>query len=118
MVPALPGPLTSSSSEPVPGPLPDALLERVAARFRALGAPSRLRILSTLMDGPLGMGELMAATCLELSNLSRHVQALEQDGCVVRERRGREVTVRIADPSLAELCQLVCAALGSPGEPA
>ncbi|MCA9317154.1 MAG: winged helix-turn-helix transcriptional regulator [Planctomycetes bacterium] len=112
MVPALPSSATSSPSDPASGPLPEALLERVASRFRALGAPSRLRILSTLMDGPLGMGELMAATGLELSNLSRHVQALEQDGCVVRERHGREVTVRIGDPSLAELCTLVCAALG------
>ncbi|MGE0192783.1 MAG: ArsR/SmtB family transcription factor [Planctomycetota bacterium] len=95
----------------VPDHIPEPLLDRVAARFRALGAPSRLRILSALMQRPLGMGELMAATGLEVSNLSRHVQALEQDGCVLRERQGREVRVRIADPSLVALCHLVCGAL-------
>jgi DNA-binding transcriptional ArsR family regulator len=91
--------------------LPDSLLERVAARFRALGSPSRLRILSALMEGPLLMADLGQATGLEASNLSRHVLGLEQDGCVARERLGREVRVRIADPSLPALCDLVCGAV-------
>ena len=42
--------------------LPDHLLEAVARRFRALGVPSRLRILNALMNGPLGMFELAQAT--------------------------------------------------------
>ncbi|MFM8979454.1 MAG: ArsR/SmtB family transcription factor [Planctomycetia bacterium] len=83
----------------------------MAARFQALAAPSRLRVLDTLMQGPLGLGALAARAGLSLSNASRQVAALEQAGCVQRRREGRELTVAIADPTLVELCALVCGAI-------
>lgn len=91
--------------------MPAAFLDAVARRFRVLGVPSRLRILNALMGGPRWMTELEEATGLEQSNLSRQVTELEREGCVRRERVGREVEVRIADDSLYELCELVCGAL-------
>lgn len=91
--------------------LPGHLLEAVARRFRVLGVPSRLRILDALMGGPLGMSELEQATGLEQSNLSRQVTELEREGCVARRRAGRSVEVEIADPTLFELCDLVCGTL-------
>ncbi len=99
-----------------PASLPPALLEAVAERFRVLAAPSRLRILSTLLEGPLAMAELAAATGLAQSNLSRHVAELERDGCVRRIRDGRRVIVEVADPSLAALCDLVCGAVRTRAE--
>ena len=92
-------------------PLSEAQLEALARRFRALGVASRLRVLDALMVGPLTMGELEHATGLSQSNLSRQVTELEQAGCVARARLGREVEVRIADPSLKQLCELVCGSL-------
>ncbi len=89
-------------------PLPPELLEDVARRFRALGVPSRLRILSALMDGPRGMAELEELTELEQSNLSRQVTELEREGLVARQRSGRTVEVAIVDARLRELCELVC----------
>lgn len=89
----------------------DAMLEAVARRFRALGSPSRLRILNALMDGGLTVGELVAATGLEQSNLSRQVAELEREDCVTRSREGRHVRVEIADETLYALCDLVCGAL-------
>ena len=94
--------------------LPEHLLEGVARRFRTLGVPSRLRILSALMEGPLGMSALEEATGLEQSNLSRQVTELEREGCVERRRQGRSVEVEIADPSLRALCDLVCGSLTEP----
>lgn len=88
-----------------------AQLEAVAGRFRVLSVPSRLAVLNALMDGPLSMAELEAATGLSQSNLSRQVTELERAGCVGRERSGREVTVAIADPTLKKLCELVCGSL-------
>ncbi len=98
-------------ARPAHAPLTDGQIDQVAARFRALSEPSRLRVLNALMDGPRGMGDLMQFTGLQQSNLSRQVTELERAGCVARERRGREVVVWIADPSLAALCELVCGAL-------
>jgi DNA-binding transcriptional ArsR family regulator len=92
-------------------PLTTAQLEQVAARFRALSAPSRLRVLNALMRGPLGMDALAAASGLQQSNLSRQVAELERAGCVARERDGRQVVVRIVDQTLRQLCALVCGSL-------
>ncbi len=98
-------------------PLPEALLEAAAERFRTLGVPSRLRILSALMEGPFGLSELQRRTGLEQSNLSRQVTELERGGCVVRRRSGRTVEVEICDPTLRELCDLVCGALAERAGP-
>jgi DNA-binding transcriptional ArsR family regulator len=92
--------------------LPPEALEEVAARFLVLSSASRLRILNALMQGPLSVGQLVAATGLEQSNLSRHVTALEQGGCVARRREGQRVIVDVVDPSLKPLCQVVCGSLG------
>ena len=91
--------------------MPDAVLERVAARFRVLGATSRLKILNALMGGEMTVGDLLERTGLEASNLSRHLAALEKGGCVHRSRKGREVVVGICDPSLRALCDTVCGSL-------
>lgn len=108
-----------SRPQPTPvSPLSEAQLEAMARRFRALSVASRLRVLDALMGGPLTMGDLGAATGLAQSNLSRQVTELELAGCVARERQGREVIVRIDDPSLKRLCQLVCGALAEQAEAA
>jgi DNA-binding transcriptional ArsR family regulator len=99
-------------------PLTETQLGAVARRFRALGVPSRLRVLDALMAGPRTMTELADATGLGQSNLSRQVTELEQAGCVARDRQGREVEVRIADASLKKLCELVCGALERQAEAA
>lgn len=91
--------------------LPQEMLELVARRFRALGVPSRLRILNSLMQGPATMTELKESTGLEQSNLSRQVTELEREGCVRRTREGRGVRVEISDPTLRDLCALVCGAI-------
>ena len=103
----------ASPAEPSsPAPLlPPEALDAVAARFRVLSSPSRLRILNALMDGPLSVGELVRATGLEQSNLSRHVSALEERGCVARRRDGQRVQVEVVDPSLKLLCEVVCGGL-------
>jgi len=63
------------------------------------------------MAGPMAMADLIEATGLTQSNLSRQITELELAGCVVREREGREVTVSIGDPTLKKLCELVCGSL-------
>ena len=100
-----------SAPRPPHAPLSAPQLRAVAARFRALGAPSRLRLLDALMAGPLTMGTLAQRAGLSLSNASRQVAELEAAGCVERARTGREVRVAIADPTLRALCRLVCGSL-------
>jgi len=86
---------------------PDAL-ELIAARFRTLGEPNRLKLLSVLEEGPKSVSELMEATGLMQANVSRHLQTLTDAGLLARERRGSAVIYSIADPTIFELCRQVC----------
>jgi ArsR family transcriptional regulator len=92
--------------------LNDDALDHVARRFAVLGEPSRLRILRELMTGELPVGELAERTGLEQANLSRHLQCLHQAGIVERRKEGLRVFYRVADPSIFDLCSIVCGSVG------
>lgn len=93
---------------PAPG---DALLELMAARFRALGDPSRLRLLHVLMQGERSVGELEQATGLGQASVSRHLAVLRREGLVARRAEGNRALYRIVDPTVRRLCALVCGSL-------
>ncbi len=88
----------------------DALL-LVARRFAILGEPMRLRLLQTLMPGEKSVGALVEATGGTQANVSRHLQTLAEAGLVSRRKEGLQVFYAIADPSIFELCTLVCGSL-------
>jgi DNA-binding transcriptional ArsR family regulator len=58
------------------------LLQRVAARFKALGEPARLRILQALRAGEKTVSDLMQDADLSQANTSRHLQVLHGLGFV------------------------------------
>ena len=89
--------------------LPAGALEQVAAYFRALSEPTRLRILNELRGGERNVGELAQRLGCTAANVSRHLSYLTQQGLLARESRGNSVYYRIADPSVYALCDLVCA---------
>lgn len=93
----------------IPHPLPPELLERVAERFRVLGEPARLRIMEELRDGGLTVSEVVDATGLGQANTSRHLSLLHQAGFVGRSKEGLHVRYFLADDSVLELCDAVCA---------
>jgi DNA-binding transcriptional ArsR family regulator len=95
-------------------PLPllgEAAVELVAARFRALGDPARLRILNALTARELSVQELVQATGLEQPNVSKHLGLLRREGIVARRSDGNRAFYRIVDPSVLELCEVVCGGL-------
>ena len=92
--------------------VPTDLVERAAERFRLLSDPTRLRLLNELdLRGELAVGDLAARAGVGLSNTSKHLHQLERGGIVARRRQGTTVFYRIVDPTLSELCDLVCAGL-------
>jgi DNA-binding transcriptional ArsR family regulator len=91
--------------------LPETALTLVAARFRALGDPSRLKIVNRLMNGELGVQDLLHETRLSQTNLSRHLGVLRQAGILERRSVGNRAFYRIGDPTLVEVCRIVCGSL-------
>lgn len=84
------------------------LAELIAARFKALSEPARLRILNALRGGPRTVTELVRATGLGQTNVSKHLSLLRSVGLVVRRRSGPLVPYDIADARLYTLCDLMC----------
>ncbi|HET9011087.1 MAG TPA: metalloregulator ArsR/SmtB family transcription factor [Gemmatimonadaceae bacterium] len=82
---------------PVP---PDRARAVAAARFRALGDETRLRLLEQLSAGERNVGELMEAMGLGQSLVSHHLRALREVGLVRDRRDGRWVYYSIAEQAL------------------
>lgn len=91
--------------------LSDQALELIAARFRVLGEPMRLRLLIALENGELNVTQLVDATQATQANVSRHLQTLTEAGILGRRKEGLNVYYHIADPGIFELCEEVCGSL-------
>jgi DNA-binding transcriptional ArsR family regulator len=74
-----------------------------ATLFRGFGDSSRLKILETLREGPLTVGEIVDATELSQSNVSNHLGCLRDCGLVTAERQGRYVTYQLSDDRVGDL---------------
>lgn len=85
------------------------ILTPVADYFKVLSEVSRLMVLDLLRkSGPLNVSEISEATGLGQANLSKHLKLLTQAGFLSRQPSGVSVYYKIADPSICELCELVC----------
>ena len=86
-------------------------LSLVAARFKLLSEPLRLEILNRLEVGELSVSELAGAIGTSQQNISKHLRLLIDGGLVARRQEGTSVFVSIADPSVFDLCHLVCSSV-------
>jgi DNA-binding transcriptional ArsR family regulator len=95
----------------LPSPLPDALVELIAQRFRVLSEPTRIRLLDSLREGPATVVDLQASTGASQQNVSKHLGMLLEAGMVRRVKDGNRAYYSIADETLFELCEQVCGSL-------
>ena len=89
--------------------LPDspARSDLVAKYFRALGDPTRLRILGLLQaEGELSAGELTRRLGQPQPKVSNHLACLRWCGFVATRRQHRLVYYRLADQRVAALLEL------------
>ena len=89
----------------------DDLLELRAAALKALGQPTRLRILELLRNGERCVCEIFPAIEEEQSSVSRHLAVLKTAGLVVSRKEGLNVHYRVKDPRLFALLDSVDAVL-------
>ena len=79
----------------------------LAELFRVLGDPVRARVISALSGGSeLCVGDVALAIDARENTVSYALGVLRRARLVERERRGREIYYRIADPRLSEFLNL------------
>ena len=92
-------------------PLSEEALALIARRFSLLAEPMRLRLLHALFEGEKSVNTLAELTGGTQANVSRHLQTLTDGGLLSRRKEGLQVFYAIADPSIFQLCELVCGSL-------
>ena len=71
--------------------------------LKALGQPTRLKILELLAEGERCVCEIFPAIQGEQSNTSKHLSFLRAHGIVIADRRGMRVFYRLADQRVVRL---------------
>ncbi|MGZ4359279.1 MAG: ArsR/SmtB family transcription factor [Gaiellaceae bacterium] len=92
-------------------PFSDRLSELIAARFRVLSDPMRIRLVDRLREGEASVGELVEATGGSQQNVSKHLGILLGAGILGRRQQGNLAYYRIVDESVFELCERVCGSI-------
>ena len=74
-----------------------------AATFRALGEPSRLRIVDLLRSGPLSVGEIVERLDLRQPQVSKHLRVLADSGIVASRRQSLQRIYRLEAAPFGEI---------------
>ncbi len=91
--------------------LGDDAYSMLGERFKALSEPMRLRLVYALMDRERTVSELVEETGGSQANVSRHLRVLLEAGFVGRRKQGLNACYGIADPTVFEACDLMCASI-------
>ncbi len=89
----------------------DELLELKANVLKALGQPTRLKILELLRNGERCVCEIFPAIKEEQSNVSRHLALMKAAGILASRKEGQMVHYRVRDSQVFKLLDGVTALL-------
>jgi ArsR family transcriptional regulator len=79
---------------------------QTAELFRTLSDPSRVRIISVILDKELSVGTIAEATGLSESAVSHQIRNMRQMRIVRASRRGQQIFYRLEDSHVADLFRL------------
>ena len=92
-------------------PLAREAVELIAGRFKVLSEPIRILILQSLHDGPMNVTDITRTIASTQPNVSKHLKMLQAAGLITRRQSGNTAYYAIADDSVYQLCDVVCASL-------
>ena len=82
-------------------------LERIAARFKLMGEPMRLKIMQAVCKQPKTVNDIVTATGSTQANVSKHLALLAAAGILEREKDGQCVYYGLKDKLAVKMCELV-----------
>lgn len=75
--------------------------------FKALGHPTRLKIVEKLMLGDACVCEFVNEADCDFSTISAHLSVLQKAGVVSSEKKGREVHYSLAMPCVSKFSKCI-----------
>jgi DNA-binding transcriptional ArsR family regulator len=93
--------VTQKSSDTIQ--LSDLEAQRVAELFSVLGDTSRVKIIASLLDGPMNVQALADAVGITPSAISHHMRSLRQMQLVRSLKQGRQVFYSLDDQHVEQL---------------
>jgi len=75
--------------------------------LKALGQPTRLKILELLRNGERCICEIVPAINGEQSNISRHISVMQKSNLITTRKDGVKVMVKVRDPRIFEILDTV-----------
>ena len=86
----------------------DQVFEAASELFRAMSAPMRLKIISSLCNGEKNVSQLLSEIHTTQPNMSQHLNTLYQSGVIGKRREGVQIFYRIVNDRVETLCRAVC----------
>ena len=87
-------------------PLKESTSSHLADLFSALSDPTRLRIISVLLDDEMNVGEIAAQLAMTESAVSHQLRGLRQMKLVRTRKNGRQVFYALDDDHVAKLYRM------------
>ena len=86
----------------------DNVFEALAARFRVLSEPMRLKIMHAVCRQEMSVSQIVDELGATQTNISRHLGMMHRGGVLARRKEGAQVYYRLADATMADICRTVC----------
>jgi ArsR family transcriptional regulator, lead/cadmium/zinc/bismuth-responsive transcriptional repressor len=87
-------------------PLKNSTASHLSNLFSALSDPTRLRIISVLLEGELNVGDLASALAMSESAVSHQLRGLRQMKIVRSRKHGRQVFYTLDDDHVEKLYRM------------
>lgn len=98
---------TTTTPERAAGPRDAEAFRLHAELCKVFTDPKRLMVLEALRAGECSVGELAGMVGMSLPNASQHLSVLRHAGLVATRRDGTTVFYTLAEPRIAQACDIV-----------
>ena len=91
----------------------EPIFDKVARYFSLLSDTSRLKVIHAICNQELSVSDVISATGLTQSAVSRHLSNLHLSSVASRRKVGAQALYQITDRTLTDICRTACVSLVS-----
>lgn len=88
--------------------LPEEDLKDIALMLKALAEPTRLKIMQSLHEGEMCVGDIVDDVGSSQANISKHLQLLSHYRLIRSRREGTSIYYSLAGSFVSKLCEAIC----------